>query len=61
MGAVFVGLIILQLVLGTFMKRSEAYVQVDAKAVDLTPWSLAKPVGGLLIAAVLILYLALAG
>ena len=60
MGAVFVGLIILQLVLGTFMKRSEAYVQADAKAVDLTPWSLAKPVGGLLIAVVLILYLVLA-
>lgn len=62
MGAVFVGLLILQLILseGAGMKRSEAYVQQDAKAVDLTPWKPAPIVGGLLVLTVLGVYLALA-
>ena len=50
MGAVFVSLIILQLVLGAIgMKRSEPYVQQDAKAVDLTPWKPAPIIGAGLI------------
>jgi SSS family solute:Na+ symporter len=59
MGAVFVGLIALQLGLAKFagMSRSEAYVQQDAKAVDLTPWKPAPIVGGLLIAFALGLYI----
>ncbi|MDF1858822.1 MAG: solute:sodium symporter family transporter [Verrucomicrobiales bacterium] len=60
MGAVFVGLIILQLILGTFMKRDTDYVQSDAKVVDLTPWKPAKVVGGIMVTTVLILYLVLA-
>ncbi len=59
MGAVFLGLIALQLGLAKFagMSRSEAYVQQDAKAVDLTPWKPAPIVGGLLIVFALSLYI----
>ncbi len=62
MGAVFIGLIALQAALtyAAGMKRSEAFVQQDAKAVDLTPWKPAPIVGGLLIVIVLGLYVALA-
>lgn len=60
MGAVFVSLVAMQLLLGSFMKRKEPFVQRDAKAVDLQPWRFAKPVGIALILAALLLYLALA-
>lgn len=60
MGAVFVSLIILQAVLGSFMKRETAYVQQDAGLVDLTPWKPAPLVGGILIVVVLGLYFSLA-
>lgn len=60
MGAVFVFLVILQLTLGIQMKRESAYVQRDAKKVDLTPWKPAPFVGGLLVLTVLILYFSLA-
>lgn len=51
MGFVFVVLIVLQLLLAYAggLKRSEAYVQQDAQAVDLTPWKPAPIVGGFLI------------
>ena len=62
MGAVFLGLILLQLALGyaAGMLRKELYVQQDAKVVDLTPWRPAPYVGGVLIISVLSLYLFLA-
>jgi len=60
MGAVFVFLIVLQFVLGIGMKRETAYVQQDAKLVDLTPWKPAPLIGGTLIVIVLVLYLLLA-
>ncbi len=56
MGIVFVFLLILQAVLGSFMKRDEPYVQQDAKAVDLTPWKPAPYVGGGLILLVICIY-----
>jgi SSS family solute:Na+ symporter len=50
MGAVFIGLIILQLLLGALgMRRSEPYVQRDVGAVDLTPWRAAPYIGSALI------------
>lgn len=55
MGAVFAALLLLQFLLGRFMTR-EPYVQQDAKAVDLTPWKYAKPVGIGLTVFVLVLY-----
>lgn len=61
MGAVFVFLIILQLLLSMAgMRRETAYVQQDAKLVDLTPWKPAPIVGGAMIVIVLTLYLVLA-
>lgn len=60
MGFVFALLLVLQAVLGSFMKRDAPYVQQDAKAVDLTPWKLAKPVGLGLIVLVLAIYAMLA-
>ena len=60
-GAVFVFLIVLQVVLGaTIMKRSEPFMQKDAKAVDLTPWKPAPIVGGGLIALSLLIYIVFA-
>ena len=57
MGAVFVFLIVLQLVLAaTGAKTSEPYVQQDAKAVDLTPWKPAPYVGGALVVLATALY-----
>ncbi len=60
MGAVFAGLVVLQLALGTFMRRATPYVQQDAKLVDLTPWKYAKPVGAVLFCSVIVIYLLLA-
>ena len=59
MGAVFLILVILQLILGQFMRRESAYIQQDAGVVDLTPWKHAKLVGGFLIGTVLLIYLLL--
>ena len=56
MGVVFVGLLVLQAVLGSFMKRDTPYVQKDAELVDLTPWAPAPYVGAGLIASVVAIY-----
>ena len=58
MGAVFLTLIILQLLLANAlgMKRTQPYVQQDAKAVDLTPWKPAPVVGAMLIIFALSIY-----
>lgn len=57
MGVVFVGLVILQLMLGKLgMTRSSAYFQQDAEAVDLTPWKPAGVVGGALVTMAIGLY-----
>lgn len=58
MGAVFAGLIILQTVLvQAGMKRQEAWLQKDVKAVDLTPWKPASVVGGILVALAIGVYI----
>ena len=57
MGAVFAVLLLLQFLLGGFMKRPTPYIQQDAQVVDLTPWKHAKAVGISLIAIVLVIYL----
>ncbi len=57
MGAVFVGLLILLAVLGSFLRRDEPYEQKDAGLVDLTPWKPAPYVGCGLILLVVTIYL----
>lgn len=61
MGLVFVLLLVIQLILGQFMKRETPYVQQDAKLVDLTPWKHAPLVGTALIVFVIVVYLLFAG
>lgn len=60
MGAVFVFLVILQLLLGSRMRRSTPYVQQDSGKVDLTPWKPAPFVGAILVIVVLTIYIVLA-
>jgi SSS family solute:Na+ symporter len=58
MGAVFVTLLILQLILGAVgLQRSNPYQQLDAGLVDLTPWKFAPIVGGVLIIFALSVYI----
>lgn len=60
LGLVFAWLLILMLVIGEVAPRETEFVQEDVKAVDMTSWKLAKPVGLLLIAAVLTIYVTFA-
>ncbi len=59
-GVVFMWLIIFQLVMGEIYPRATEFVQVDVKAVDMTPWRFAKPAGCLLILAVIAIYVSFA-
>jgi solute:Na+ symporter, SSS family len=56
LGAVFVFLIAMMLVIGAIKPRETAFVQEDAKAVDMTPWKLAMPAGIALLVIVIIIY-----
>ena len=56
LGLVFVSLVALMLLIGKSNPRTEAYVQEDARAVDLTPWAAAKPAGFALVLLVLSIY-----
>jgi len=60
LGIVFAALVLFLLAYGTIRPRETAWVQVDARAIDLTPWKYARPVGALLIVLVLAFYIALA-
>lgn len=56
--AVFIFLVVLQLALSAFgMKREQPYIQVDVKAVDLTPWKLAPLVSVILVSLAIGVYL----
>ena len=56
LGIVFAYLVILMLVLGDSSPREQEFVQVDVKAVDMTPWKGAKATGLILCAAVIAIY-----
>ena len=56
LGIVFAWLVIMMLVIGELKPRETEFVQIDVKAVDMKPWSLAKPVGCLLIVLVMVIY-----
>ena len=59
--AVFVLLVVMMLVIGRVAPRSSDWIQQDVKAVDLTPWKGAIPVGIVLIVLVIAIYAAFAG
>jgi SSS family solute:Na+ symporter len=56
LGIVFAWLVVLMLVIGAVKPRETEFVQQDVRAVDMTPWPWAKPVGLLLIVAVFLIY-----
>lgn len=56
LGTLFCWLLILMLVLGEIWPRQTEFVQVDVKAVDMTPWKFAPWVGLLLIMSVISIY-----
>ncbi len=56
LGAVFVTLVVVMLIIGKVSPRSEPWVQQDSGEVDLTPWKWAWPAGLGLAAIVLTIY-----
>ena len=56
LGIVFGWLVVLMLVLGELYPRETEFIQEDVKAVDMTPWKLAKPVGIVLVLIVVTIY-----
>lgn len=56
LGIVFASLVVLMLVIGKVKPAPAAWVQADAKCVDMTPWKLAKPVSAALIVIVIAIY-----
>jgi len=60
LGIVFAWLVIMMLAIGAAKPRETEFVQKDVRAVDMTPWPWAKPVGMLLIVAVLLIYISFA-
>lgn len=61
LGAVFLLLCVIMLGIGAMSPRAEAFVQEDGRALDLTPWRGAFPVGLLMVGIVLGIYIAFAG
>lgn len=55
-GLVFAIIVALMLVIGVIKPRPEAWVHLDAKAVNITPWRLAVPAGIALVIAVITIY-----
>ncbi len=60
LGIVFAWLVILQLVIGEIMPLKIEFEQEDVNAVVMTPWKFSKPVGLLLIAIVVAIYVTFA-
>ncbi|MCA9249281.1 MAG: solute:sodium symporter family transporter, partial [Planctomycetales bacterium] len=60
LGIVFSWLVIVMLVIGEIVPRETEFEQEDVRAVDMTPWPLARYVGLLLIAIVCMIYIAFA-
>lgn len=56
LGAVFVVLVLIMLIMGRLRPTADAWVQEDAKVVDLTPWPYAKSVGVILLVLVFVIY-----
>lgn len=56
LGLVFAWLLILMLAIGEVAPRETEFEQEDVKAVDMTSWKFAKPVGLILIVAVISIY-----
>jgi SSS family solute:Na+ symporter len=60
LGIVFTYLVLTMLIIGELSPMKDEFVQEDVGAVDMTPWRHARPVAGLLVIAVLLVYVAFA-
>lgn len=60
LGIVFASLVVFMQVASMVAPRAEPWVQEDAKAVDLTPWKFAVPMGAFLVIVALGIYISLA-
>ncbi|EWS79762.1 solute:sodium symporter family transporter [Brachybacterium phenoliresistens] len=60
MAILFVLNVVIMLVIGKLRPRQEAYVQVDAGAVDITPWPATKPVAVAIVLVVVAIYIVFA-
>ncbi len=56
LGAVFALLVVMMLVIGRVRPRATDFIQDDVRAVDMTPWRHARPVGAVLALIVLLIY-----
>ena len=56
----FTSLIIILLIIGKVCPRKEAWVQKEAKVIDMTPWKFTRPLASVLVIVVLSIYAALA-
>ncbi len=56
LGLVFAYLIVIMLVMGASRPRETEFIQHDVKAVDMTPWKLAKPVSAILLALIILIF-----
>ena len=57
MAVLFVLNVIIMLVIGKLYPREEAYEQHYTEDIDITPWSLVKPLGGVICAIVVGVYI----
>ena len=57
LGTVFAWLVIMMFVVGELRPRESEWVQVDARAVDLTPWRFSGIAGAVLILIVVLIYI----
>ncbi|MGB5260988.1 MAG: solute:sodium symporter family transporter, partial [Gammaproteobacteria bacterium] len=60
LGVVFAYLVVMMLVIGEIWPLEEEWVQVDVKAVDMTPWVHARKAGLILLLLVLTIYITFA-
>lgn len=57
MGIIFLIIVVVMLIIGKLKPRTEDYVQVYTKQVDITPWKYMKPVGFVICAIVISIYI----
>jgi SSS family solute:Na+ symporter len=60
LGMVFAYLVVMMLVIGEIWPLEDEWVQVDVKAVDMTPWVHARKAGLVLVLLVLAIYITFA-
>ena len=60
LGAVFLSLVAIMLLIGQIAPRDTDWLQTDVGAVDMTPWKFARPAGAVLVLIVALIYITFA-